>query len=134
MVPHHPSPDRQRLALRGVCPLYPSGDACGSVVCDVHPSPCAGGENTVVRPEQSAAAPWQHCCHWNAPIETRPILLLTDMHVAPSVLAMWGVASIAILFARSDSAPDVHEDALGRVEVALNDLALPLVYGVPAAQ
>lgn len=76
----------------------------------------------------------QHCCHWNAIIETRSILLLTDSDVAPGVLEMWGVASVGALFARSNSAPEVASDIDGRVSVALDELALPLVYGVPAAQ
>lgn len=74
-----------------------------------------------------------HCCHWNVERESRPILLLSDADVAPGVLDMWGVTSIAALFAHSDSAPEVSVEGDGRVQVALDDLAIPLVYGVPAA-
>ena len=76
----------------------------------------------------------QHCCHWNVELESRPILLLSDTDIAPGVLDMWGVASVRELFNRSDSAPEVQEKADGRIQVALDELAVPLVYGVPAAQ
>jgi len=76
----------------------------------------------------------QSCCHWNVVPDAGPLLLLSNEDVAPEVLQLWGVETLAALFAHSESAP-VHTLAPdGRVQVALADLALPLVYGVPVTE
>lgn len=72
------------------------------------------------------------CCHWNCCEDTRQIITLTDADVAPEVLAIWDVRQVGDLFAQSDTAPD-YEQQGDAVRVNLWDLALPLVYGVPAA-
>lgn len=66
------------------------------------------------------------CCHWQAE-PTRQITL----HLADDDLAPWLAGSAAQVFADSPSAPPIRFES-GRVRVALNDLSVPLVYGVPA--
>jgi|GEM_PF-1087044 hypothetical protein len=74
------------------------------------------------------------CCHWNAEVDTRSEIMLTTADVAPDVLTIWGVDTVAKLFARSETAPDYEPEDNNSVRINLDDLALPFVYGVPAAQ
>jgi hypothetical protein len=73
------------------------------------------------------------CCHWNAEADTRQIVQLTTADVAPDVLTIWGVDTVAELFAHSETAPDYEPEGSESVRIDLDDLALPFVYGVPAA-
>jgi len=67
------------------------------------------------------------CCHWQAqPLADHTMLRLADTDVAP-----WLPDDVISLFAASSSAPDVSQEA-DRVVVALRDLSVPLLYGVPA--
>jgi hypothetical protein len=74
------------------------------------------------------------CCHWNAEVDTRSEIRLTTADVAPDVLVIWDANTVAELFARSETAPDYEPAGSESVRVSLDDLALPFVYGVPAAQ
>lgn len=74
------------------------------------------------------------CCHWNAEVDTRQIVQLTTADVAPDVLTIWGVDTVAALFQHSDTAPDYEREGSESIRVNLDDLALPFIYGVPAAQ
>jgi hypothetical protein len=73
------------------------------------------------------------CCHWNVEVDTRSEITLTTADVASDLLAIWDVDSVAELFARSETAPDYEQEGSESVRVNLDDLALPFVYGVPAA-
>jgi hypothetical protein len=74
------------------------------------------------------------CCHWQVEADTRSEITLTTADVAPDVLTIWGVDTVAELFERSETAPDYETSDTDHVSVNLDDLALPFVYGVPAAQ
>jgi hypothetical protein len=74
------------------------------------------------------------CCHWQVEADTRSEIALTTADVAPDVLAIWNVDTVAELFERSETAPDYEPAGSEGVRVNLDDLALPFVYGVPAAQ
>lgn len=80
--------------------------------------------------------PAQTCCHWNVALETRAMLTLTLPDIAPNAMDYHRARTVAELFDRSDSAPVYQrvEDSTphGVIRVALADLAVPLVYGLPA--
>lgn len=73
------------------------------------------------------------CCHANVVSDTPDsgIMWLDTDDVAPSALAHHRVTTIAALFERSPTAPDYTVTA-SVVEVNIEDLARPEVYGVPA--
>ena len=74
------------------------------------------------------------CCHANIVPDTPDdgIMWLDTDDVAPSALAHHRVPSIAALFERSPTAPGYTPTVDGGVEVNIDDLARPEVYGVPA--
>ena len=74
------------------------------------------------------------CCHANIVPDTPDdgIMWLDTDDVAPSALAHHRVATIAALFEHSPTAPDYTATVDGGVEVNIEDLARPEVYGVPA--
>jgi hypothetical protein len=74
------------------------------------------------------------CCHWQVEVDTRSEIRLTTADVAPDVLTIWNVDTVAELFQRSETAPDYEPEDDNSVRVNLDDLVLPFVYGVPAAQ
>jgi hypothetical protein len=71
------------------------------------------------------------CCHHGAVARVTPALALDALPVAPWLLAAHRVATAAALLARHPSAPEL-ERRDGRVWLRLDDLAVPLVYGVTA--
>jgi hypothetical protein len=74
------------------------------------------------------------CCHANV-IPDAPdggIMWLDTDDVAPSALAHHRVTTIAALLERSPTAPDYTPTVDGGIEVNIDDLARPEVYGVPA--
>jgi hypothetical protein len=72
------------------------------------------------------------CCHWNTAKEPDAVLLLSDLDVAPGTLDVYTVASVADLFATTETAPPYMVREYGLVQVRLADLDVPLVYGVAA--
>ena len=73
------------------------------------------------------------CCHANVAPDTPEggVMWLDTDDVAPSALAYHRVGTIAALFERSATAPDYTMTA-GGLEVDIESLARPEVYGVPA--
>lgn len=72
------------------------------------------------------------CCHYNADLDAWPAALPLDaLPIAPWVLAVHQATSPATLFAGYESAPDLELRG-GQACVALDELAVPLVYGVTA--
>lgn len=70
------------------------------------------------------------CCHWQAELTSSAALALSATDLAPWLVEEVGVAEV---FAASPSAPPISFDSTGRVVVAIDDLSVPLVYGVPAS-
>jgi hypothetical protein len=70
------------------------------------------------------------CCHWRAELTPVEALALSVAELAPWLADGRDVAEV---FAASPSAPPITFDPTGRVVVALDDLSIPLVYGVPAS-
>ena len=71
------------------------------------------------------------CCHWRAELASSPVLTLGAADLAPWLAEVGDVAEV---FTASLSAPPISFDSAGRVVVALGDLSVPLVYGVPAPE
>lgn len=69
------------------------------------------------------------CCHWNTAPQAPAVLALT----APDLAPWLDSDDVRLVFATSPSAPPLARDPDGRLLVALADLNVPLVYGVPAA-
>ncbi len=69
------------------------------------------------------------CCHWCAELTPAVSLALSTDQLAPWLAEAGEVVEV---FAASPSAPPIAFDAAGRVVVAIDDLSVPLVYGVPA--
>lgn len=69
------------------------------------------------------------CCHWNAATCSVITLVLKTADLAPWMDASRGIVGV---FDESDTAPDVMIDAEQQVVVNLDDLSIPLVYGVPS--
>lgn len=69
------------------------------------------------------------CCHWRAELAPAVMLAVSTRELAPWLADAGEVAEV---FASSPSAPPISFDSTGRVVVALGDLSVPLVYGVPA--
>lgn len=69
------------------------------------------------------------CCHWRVELTSSTALTLTAADLAPWLAAAGDVAEV---FDASPSAPPISFDGAGRVVVAIDDLSVPLVYGVPA--
>jgi hypothetical protein len=74
------------------------------------------------------------CCHANIVPDTPDdgIMWLDTDDVAPSALAHHRVATIAALFEHSPTAPNYTATVDGGVEVNIENLARPEIYGVPA--
>ncbi len=70
------------------------------------------------------------CCHWSVTPTTAMTLVLSDADLAPWLRGPRGVAGV---FDESETAPEVSIDAAGCVAVRLNELSVPLVYGVPSS-
>ncbi len=70
------------------------------------------------------------CCHWNVAPNRAIILVLSHAELAPWISGPRGVSGV---FDESDTAPDVVVDTQQRVTVNLEELSVPLVYGVPSA-
>ena len=69
------------------------------------------------------------CCHWSAELTSSAALALSAAELAPWLAEAGDAAEV---FAASPSAPPISFDAAGQVVVAIDDLSVPLVYGVPA--
>src|SRR6266545_230051 len=69
------------------------------------------------------------CCHWSAELTSSAALALSAAELAPWLAEAGDAAEV---FAASPSAPPISFDPTGRVVVAIDDLSVPLVYGVPA--
>lgn len=69
------------------------------------------------------------CCHWRVDLTPTATLALSTAELAPWLADAGEVAEV---FAASPSAPPISFDAAGRIVVAIDDLSVPLVYGVPA--
>ena len=72
------------------------------------------------------------CCHWGVPaLAMGTVLTLTDANVAPGLLRYHQARDVAQLFDRSDTAPN-YAGGGSQISVSLDDLAVPMVYGLPA--
>jgi len=69
------------------------------------------------------------CCHWRVEVAPSAALVLSAAELAPWLAEATDVAEV---FAASPSAPSIACDPTSRVIVAIDDLNVPLVYGVPA--
>src|SRR6266498_3050234 len=69
------------------------------------------------------------CCHWSAELTSSAALALSATELAPWLAEAGDAAEV---FAASSSAPPISFGAAGQVIVAIDDLSVPLVYGVPA--
>ena len=112
-----PSGDPQRL---------PAPLACAT--CTQHVAQAGTRGICMLTREQVPLA--GRCCHWNADAQTTSPLVLGTADLAPWLHAPRGVAGV---FDDSETAPEVAVDAQQRVTVNLDDLSVPLVYGVPSA-
>lgn len=68
----------------------------------------------------------QRCCHWQTARTTMSTLVIGDANIAP-----WIGGTARDVFVASPSAPPIVFDN-DRIIVDLDDLSVPLVYGVPA--
>ncbi|MHC1733367.1 MAG: hypothetical protein AB9888_15220 [Bacteroidales bacterium] len=73
------------------------------------------------------------CCHWNVALYQVKLLRLRSADAAPGLLQYYGAKEIHDVFDRSDTAPEYH-DTGDSIEVPLDDLAVPEVYGVVASE
>lgn len=71
----------------------------------------------------------RRCCHWNVAPCSAITLVLKNDDLAPWIQGPQGVVGV---FNESDTAPDVVVDGEQRVAVTLDELSVPLVYGVPS--
>lgn len=69
------------------------------------------------------------CCHWNATLIVPSHLSLSSGDLAP-----WLGNDVLAVFAASPSAPLTLSAEDGCMSIVLSDLAVPLVYGVPAEE
>lgn len=69
------------------------------------------------------------CCHWRVEMISSATLVLSAAELAPWLAE---AAEVAEVFAASPSAPSIACDPTGRVIVAIDDLNVPLVYGIAA--
>ncbi len=99
---------------------------------------CATCAHHVERPETDGACiltregtPFVgRCCHWNVVPNPAITLVLSNAELAPWLAGPRGVAGV---FDESEIAPDVVVDTQQRVTVNLDELSVPLVYGVPSS-
>jgi hypothetical protein len=74
----------------------------------------------------------RNCCHHNVKVTEPGPLRLTSKNIDPIQLIFHQVSDIEQLFWLVESAPEPKVIRRGVIEVQLDDLALPFVYGLPA--
>jgi len=73
----------------------------------------------------------QTCCHHNV-IPQRGLMAVTEKNVHPALLLLHQVKTVEQLFWAVETAPEPQVTTAGVVLVAIDDLAVPWVYGLPA--
>ena len=74
------------------------------------------------------------CCHHNVEATPSGLLELSADNIHPAQLIYHQVKNIEELFWLVESAPEPNVIRPGVIQVQLEDLAVPFVYGVPASE
>ena len=74
------------------------------------------------------------CCHHNVETTRIETLELTEDNVHPKQLIFHGVKDLEGLFWLVESAPEPKVIRPGVIQVQMEDLAVPFVYGIPAGE
>lgn len=127
------------LACAPYCPFgdlyHPDAPAPeGDVACATCVHRHGAGEGAWCGLTRSPLPMHRRCCHHNvSPTDLTQTRVVRTADCAPWTLWMHGVATAQELFAVSDTAPPGTARGDGAVEVSLDALSVPLVYGAPAA-
>jgi len=74
------------------------------------------------------------CCHHNVEPTPAGRLVLGEEHVSMHVLRTHRARDLVDLFWLVESAPEPKVIGPGMIEVELEDLATPFIYGIPASE
>lgn len=92
------------------------------------------GRPPVCRLTRQSLPAAQTCCHWNADTLAGRVVLDAE-DIAPGVMAYHGAGTVAELFGVVTTAtPNFTALAGGGVEVDMDELARPVIYGVVASE
>jgi len=78
--------------------------------------------------------PHRTCCHHNVKVTLLETLELTTDNLHPWHLIFHQVKDLAELFWLVESAPEPKVIRPGVIEVRMEDLAVPFIYGVPSGE
>jgi len=115
--------DHPCLHCLGVIRFARQGEDC---------SACAHYGGQLCNLTKSAIPAARTCCHHNVNPLQIEVLDLTEENILPMQLILYQVNNLKELFWLVESAPEPIELPNGALQVRMEDLAVPMVYGLPA--